>query len=72
MMDGWKKWWITLVPVTEGYDAGQLSSELAILADTLEHMQQTADQQRAVLEEEYRHWNTYQQQVRQRVSGGCR
>ncbi|XP_043218066.1 microtubule-actin cross-linking factor 1-like [Amphibalanus amphitrite] len=48
---------------SEGYDGGQFRSELAILGDTLQHMSEAAAQQRAVLEDEYKHWHTYQEQV---------
>ncbi|XP_043244080.1 nesprin-1-like [Amphibalanus amphitrite] len=48
---------------SEGYDGGQFRSELAILGDTLQHMSEAAAQQRAVLEDEYKHWHAYQEQV---------
>ena len=41
----------------------QFGGELAILGDTLQHMSEAAAQQRAVLEDEYKHWHTYQQQA---------
>ncbi|XP_037073130.1 restin homolog [Pollicipes pollicipes] len=54
---------LDMPPEAQGYDAGQFRSELAILGDTLEHMRETAQQQQAVLEEEYAHWQTYQAEV---------